>query len=238
MLWATVKLLIVVGASILLFVGIYYLLKHTGWLGKFNSIQELKQIILSAGFWSYSVFVVLQFLQVTILPLPASVTTIVGVILFGPAIAFVLSTLAIILGSLFAFILGRNFGTRLLYWIFGKDKTKSFQEKIEKGKFVFFFMMLFPLFPDDILCMLAGVINMDFKFFLLTNLITRPIGIFCLCFLGSGALIPYHSWGLAIWAVIAVLLTLVMIFFFKNKTRVEAFFVKKAKIFKIKNPKR
>lgn len=237
-IWSIVKLLLVLCASISLFIGIYFLLKHTGWLGKFSNIQELKQIILSAGFWSYSVFVVLQFLQVTIIPLPASVTTIVGVLLFGPYIAFILSTLSIILGSLFAFILGKKFGTKLLYWVFGKDKTMSFQQKIEKGKFVFFFMMLFPFFPDDILCMLAGVINMDFKFFLLTNLITRPVGIFCLCFLGSGTLIPYHSWGLVVWVIIAIILTMIMIFIFKNKTKVEAFFVKKSTILKVKNPKK
>ena len=129
-LWAIIKLFLVVCATILLFVGIYFLLKYTGWLGKFSNVQELKQIILSAGFWSYSVFVILQFLQVTVLPLPASVTTIVGVIIFGPFITFILSTLAIILGSLLAFILGKKFGTKLLYWIFGKDKTISFQQKM------------------------------------------------------------------------------------------------------------
>lgn len=237
-IWAFLKLLLVTGASVFLFVGIYFLLKQTGLVGKFNNVQELKQIILSAGFWSYSVFVLLQFLQVTILPLPASVTTIVGVIIFGPLIAFVLSTLAIILGSLFAFILGRAFGTKLLYWIFGKDKAKILQEKIEKGKFVFFFMMLFPFFPDDILCMLAGVINMDFKFFLVTNLITRPVGIFCLCFLGSGVFIPFHSWGLVVWLIIAIIVGLSMLFLFKHKAKVEAFFIKKSVILKTKNPKK
>ena len=96
-------------------------------------------------------------------------------------------------------------------------------------------MMLFPFFPDDILCMLAGVINMDFKFYLLTNLITRPIGIFCLCFLGSGVIIPYHSWGLIVWAIIAIVLTLVIFLLFKNKSKVETFFIKNKQI---KKPKK
>ncbi len=179
------KLLTITVVSCSLFVGLFFLFKATGWLGKFSNVQELKKIILSSGFFSYLVFVSLQFLQVTIIPLPASVTTIVGVILFGPLIAFVLSLLAILLGSFFAYFLGRTFGEKLLIWAIGKKKTLQMQNLSKKGQVVFFLMMLFPLFPDDILCIMAGVSNMDFKFFLMTNLVTRTIGIFCLCFLGS-----------------------------------------------------
>ncbi len=180
-----VRVTFVTIVSCVLFVGLFFLFKRAGWLGKFQNVQELKKIILSAGFFSYFVFVALQFLQVTIIPLPASVTTIVGVILFGPWVAFVLSLLAILLGSLFAYFLGRTFGEKLLVWAIGKNKTLAMQNLSKRGNVIFFLMMLFPLFPDDILCIMAGVSNMDFRFFFMTNLVTRTIGIFCLCFLGS-----------------------------------------------------
>ena len=223
-LFSLIKLLFICLSTCLFIVGLYFLLKNTGWIGKFNNIQELKTIILSAGFWSYCVFVVLQFLQVTILPIPAFASTIVGVIIFGPFITFVLSTLSILLGSLFAFYLGKLFGIKLLYWAIGKDKTISMQNKLQKGKYVFFLMMLFPFFPDDILCILAGVINMDFKFFLTTNLITRPISLFCLCFISSGVFIPFHSWGLVVWLFIAIVLIISLFFAFKYKQKIESFF--------------
>jgi uncharacterized membrane protein YdjX (TVP38/TMEM64 family) len=219
-----IKLGIIALLSCLFFIGIYFILKTTGWIGKFNNIQELKTIILSAGFWSYCVFVVLQFLQVTILPLPAFATTIVGVILFGPLISFILSTLAILLGSIFAFYLGKNFGIKLLHWAIGKQKTIFIQTKFEKGKYAFFLMMLFPFFPDDILCMLAGVVNMNFKYFLTTNLITRPISLFCLCFVSTGIVIPYHSWGLIVWSIIFLIIIFLFIFTVKYKQKIENFF--------------
>ena len=224
-----IKLAVIVILSCLFFIGIYFILKTTGWVGKFNNIQELKTIILSAGFWSYCVFVVLQFLQVTVLPLPAFATTIVGVILFGPFIAFILSTLAILLGSIFAFYLGKLFGIKLLYWAIGQDKTILIQNKLSKGKYAFFLMMLFPLFPDDILCMLAGVVNMDFKYFLTTNLITRPISLFCLCFISTGIVIPYHSWGLVVWTIILLIVIFLFVFTIKYKTQIENFFELKLK---------
>lgn len=180
-----VKLTSVFVLSVAFFIGLYYLFKSTGWLGKFNNVEELKKIIQGAGFYSYSIFVLIQFLQVTILPIPGIVTTIVGVILFGPIISFFLSLLAILLGSISAFFIGKSLGIKVLHWAIGKEKAESLSNKLKKGKYVFFLMMLFPFFPDDILCMLAGVINMDFKFFLYTNLITRTIGIFSTCFLGS-----------------------------------------------------
>lgn len=218
-----IKLMVVTILSVLFFVGIYFILKKTGVIGKFNNIEELKILILSSGFWCYAVFVFLQFLQVTILPIPAMVTTIVGVIIFGPFIAFLLSTLAILLGSVFAYILGKLFGMKLLHWSIGKQKTAYFQEKLKKGKFIFFIMMLFPFFPDDILCMLAGVINLDFKFFLITNLITRPISLFCLCFLSTGFIVPFSSWGILIWILIAIVLITSFILLMKNKTKIETF---------------
>lgn len=218
-----IKLFVVTALSVLFFIGIYFILKKTGVIGKFNNVEELKILILSSGFWCYAVFVFLQFLQVTILPIPAMVTTIVGVIIFGPFIAFLLSTLAILLGSMFAYILGKLFGMKLLYWSIGKQKTLYFQDKLKKGKFIFFIMMLFPLFPDDILCMLAGVINLDFKFFLITNLITRPLSLFCICFFSTGYIVPFSSWGIIVWIIIAVILITTFILLMKNKNKIETF---------------
>lgn len=206
---------------------IYFFIKNSSFAKIFNDVQKLKEWILAWGFWSYLIFVILQFLQVTFLPLPASLTTLAGVIIFGPFYTFLLSTLSIILGSIFAFFLGKFFGIKLLNWIFGKEKTESFQRKLKKGNILFFFMMLFPFFPDDLLCMMAGTIDMNFKYFLVTNLITRPVGLFCLCFFGGGYIIPFHSWGLWVWGIMIFTLAMFLIYYFKNKQKIDNFFNKK-----------
>ena len=89
-------------------------------------------------------------------------------------------------GSLVAYFLGRLFGSKVLPWAIGQNKAEDISKLLEKGKVAFFFMMLFPFFPDDLLCLLAGVSKMDFKFFILTNIVTRTLGLFCLCFIGGG----------------------------------------------------
>ena len=213
-----------------LLVGIFFLIKYYKSAKIFGNLQDVKNFIKSTGFWSYSVFAILQFLQVTLLPLPASVTTIAGVIIFGPFVAFLISTLAVILGSVFAYACGKFFGEKFLTKFVKKQKIEKNKELFKKGNFIFFIMMLFPFFPDDILCLIAGFANMDFKFFITTNLITRPIGFFCLCFLGSGKIIPFNSWGIWVWLIIFSLLLVMYLVYIKNKEKIKNFI--KSKFFK------
>lgn len=222
-----VKILIVFLIICAISLATLFWVKNSSFAKIFKDVKKLKEWILAWGFWSYLIFVILQFLQVSFLPLPASLTTLAGVIIFGPFYTFLLSTLSIILGSIFAYFLGKFFGVKLLNWIFGKDKTETFQRKLSKGNILFFLMMLFPLFPDDLLCMMAGTINMNFKYFLITNLITRPVGLFCLCFFGGGYIIPFKGWGLWVWAFILISLTAFLIYYFKNKQKIDDFFNKK-----------
>lgn len=210
-------------------IGGYFYLKTSGLLEKFNSLEEIKQFILSGGNLSIFIFILIQFLQVTLLPIPAIITTIAGSLIFGPWQTFIVSFLAIMLGSIFAFFLGRKFGKRILCWIAGKEDCEKWTKKLTNGKYVFFLMMLFPIFPDDILCMAAGVTNMSFDFFFFTNLITRPIGIFCTCFLGSGTLIPFSGYGLIVWPILIVLLLIVFILSIKYQDKIEEFVLKLSK---------
>ncbi|MBQ8443821.1 MAG: hypothetical protein IJX25_00495, partial [Clostridia bacterium] len=66
-------ILIVVLSLITVLGLIYFLLKSTGLWEKLNSVSKLQQTILELGFWGRFAFVLLQFLQVTFIPLPSPV---------------------------------------------------------------------------------------------------------------------------------------------------------------------
>ena len=223
-----IKLSIVVGALILLALAIYLPLELTGTIDKIDSAEKLRDIILEWGAYSYIIFIIIQFLQVTFLPLPAVVTTVAGTLVFGPWITFGLSLLAVMLGSIFAFFLGRKVGRKLVVWVAGEKDEKKWEEKLSRGKYIFFLMMLFPIFPDDILCIVAGCIGMDWKFFLITNIITRPISIGTTCFFGSGQIIPFSGWGIPVWIVLAVLACVIFYLSFKYQPQIENFITKLA----------
>ena len=221
------KTIIVVLIFALLFLAIFLPLKLSGALDKINSAEKLKEIILQGGVYSYLIFFVVQFLQVVLLPIPAAVTTIAGTLVFGPWITSLISIVAVILASLLSFFVGRKFGRKIVVWIVGEEDTVKWQQRLEKGKFVFFLMMLFPLFPDDILCLVVGATtNISYTFFIVTNLITRPIGIVLTCFLGSGSIIPYNTVGFIIWGVLIALMMVLFYLSIKFEPQIENFIFK------------
>lgn len=230
------KGLIVAGVLIVIILAIFLPLYFTGVLSKIRNAEDLKNIILSGGGWSYAIFFTLQFLQVTFLPIPAAVTTVAGSLVFGPWITCAISFVAVMLASVFSFFLGRKVGAKIVIWIAGEKDYHKWAEKLGQGKYVFFLMMLFPVFPDDILCMVAGTTTMTWKFFLITNLITRPIGIFSTCFLSSG-IIPLSGWWIALWVVLGVACLILFILSYKYQKQIENFVLKLANKMSRKNKK-
>ena len=201
----------------------YFILVWTGAWEYINSVDKIRNLILSLGFWGRFAFVMLQFLQVTFLPLPSTVTTLAGVLIYGPLQTALLSLAGVVLGSVFAFFLGRMFGRKLVEFMVGKETCEKWVKFLTNAKYSFFVMMVLPVFPDDVLCIVAGLTNMSWTFFVVTNLIARPIGIFMTCYLGSGHLIPYHGWGLVVWAIIVVLVGILLFLSFKYQSKIEAF---------------
>ena len=219
--------MLVLGIIAIIFLAIFLPLHFTGVLNKIQSAEDLKNIILSGGAWSYAIFFLIQFLQVTFLPIPAAVTTVAGCLVFGPWVTCAISFVAVFLASILAFLLGKKIGSKIVIWIAGESDYQKWAEKLGQGKYVFFLMMLFPVFPDDILCMIAGTTNMSWKFFTITNLITRPIGIFCTCFLSSG-IIPFSGWWIALWVGLALICALLFILSYKYQKQIENFVLKLA----------
>lgn len=201
----------------------YYVLRWTGVWEQINSVEKLQNIILSWGFWGRFGFVMLQLLQVTFIPLPSTVTIIAGTLVYGPLQASLLSLAGILLGSMLAFLLGKVFGKKLVVFMVGEKTCKKWADFLSNAKYSFFIMMLLPIFPDDVLCLVAGLTNMSWTFFTVTNLIARPIGIFTVSYFGSGHLIPYHGWGLIVWAILIVLIIAVLILSYKYQKQIENF---------------
>lgn len=189
----------------------YFILVWTGLWEKLNSVDKFRKLILSLGFWGRFAFVFFQFLQVTFLPIPSPILIIAGSIIYRPFQATILSLAGILLGSAFAFFLGKVFGYRLVKFMVGQESAKKWRTFLNNCKFSFVLMMLLPCFPDDILCLVAGLTDMSWGFFMTTQFVTRPIAIFLVSYFSSGQIIPYHGWGLIVWGVI-IISSLVLIY--------------------------
>ncbi len=229
-----IRTILVVGVLIGLMVLGYFCLVWSGLWEYINSVDKVRTLILSLGFWGRFMFVLLQFLQVTFIPIPSTVTTLAGVLIYGSLQASLLSLSGVLFGSVFAFWLGRQFGRKLVSFMVGKESCEKWTKFLSNCKYSFVIMMLLPIFPDDVLCLVAGLTDMSWSFFVVTNLVSRSLAIFTTCYIGNGEIIPYHGWGLIVWAIIAVATAILLYLSVKFREQIEQFIKKisNKKIFK------
>ncbi len=212
---------------ILIFAVMFYILLRTGFFEIMQDKEEFSNFLERSGKWMAVVFVTLQFLQVVVLPIPSTVTVVAGAALFGPLLGSIYSLLGIVLGSLVAFFVGRYAGYRVVAWLIGKETLDKWLKKIKgKDKLLLSAMFLLPVFPDDVLCFVAGISSMSVWLFTGIILVSRVLAIFTTCY--SVTLIPFNTWwGILIWAVLFVLVTALFVFLYKKSDEILAWFAKK-----------
>ena len=210
--------LIVLLSIVAVFVTIYYIGKSLGWFAIFESEVSFKEYISSFGPLAPLIFFVIQFLQVIISPIPGNITTLAGGIMFGFLKGFLISVAAVFFGSVCAFLLGKKFGRPLVERIAGKKAVDKYMASVSsRQKIILFLMFLFPFFPDDILCLVAGLSAMRLPYFSILVLLTRPWGLLFSALLGAG-MITIPVWA---WALIAAFVIVVFIFTIKYAPRIE-----------------
>lgn len=155
------------------------------------------------------------------------VSILAGTLLFEPWEAFLYSLIGMFLGGSLGFYLGRVLGKKFVYWIAGdKQKVDDYLEKIKGRETVLlFFMFLFPFFPDDLLCSVAGISKIKFKTFSIIQLFTRITSIGCTILVYGGNLIPLHGWGIWVIVGLSILGIIAFIISYKLADQIQEWFV-------------
>ena len=121
-----------------------------------------------------------------------------GGLLFGTLPAFLLTAGAVTLGSVIVFQLGRTLGRPFAERFISRRNLEKYGEVIRRKRDVFLFLaFLFPFFPDDLICIMAGLTDVPFRRFLVLVAVARPWGLLVASALGGSALsIPL--WGMVL----------------------------------------
>ena len=210
-----VKFLLSVMICLVLSLLLFFVLQVTGFFYIFNNAELLQEYLKSAGPWMSITYILLQFLQVIILPIPGIVSTAAGVAIFGPFRTAIYSIIGIVTGSFVAFFIGRKWGNKAAAWLVGDSLLKKWQ-RILKGKDRLFLTIMFilPLFPDDILCFIAGLSTMEVGYFSWMIILTRIVSIFATCY--SIDFIPINTWwGVLLWTALVIIMVGVMFLVYK-----------------------
>lgn len=214
------KIALIVLTLVAFGVGCYFLLKYLG----ITDVEGLRKLIEKCGAWGWVVYIAL-FITVSIflcaIPGTSATFIIVAIVLFGAWKAFAISTFSVIVASSIMFLIGNTLGEKTASKIVGADSLHKAQDLIDvKSKIFLPLMFLFPCFPDDALCMVAGMTKMKYWYFLLIVAICRTIGIATFCFLGSG-FINWASLSIVEWVCLMNLAVFDIIFVFKMSNKLE-----------------
>ena len=129
--------------------------------------------------------------------------------------AFLLSVIRVLLCSALMYCIGYFGGYKLCVKFLGEeDCEKALGLLRDKGSVYFPLMMMFPVFPDDALVMIAGTLKMSMKWFVPSIIIGRGIGIATIVF--GFSFIPFESFT-TVWhwiAFIALCLAGILAIFF------------------------
>ena len=83
-------------------------------------------------------------------------------------------------------------------------------------------MFLLPIFPDDILCFVAGLSTMSLRYFSGMMVISRVLALSATCY--SIDLIPFNTWwGLMLWGIFLVGIVVAFIAIYKNLDKLQRF---------------
>lgn len=188
-LWAAAVLLL--GGCVL---GLYF----SGFFEAASSAEGIKAYIERSAPWSHLAFFFLQFVSTVVAPIPSNITALAGGLLFGAIPAFLLTFAAVVLGSFLVFSLARALGQERVSRFVGRKLSTRYLDIIRRKRDTFLLLaFLFPFFPDDILCILAGLTEISRKRFILLCLLARPWGLVVSCAVGGSAL-ELPLWGMVI----------------------------------------
>lgn len=182
------------------------LLWQTGFFQAASSLEALQAYITAFAPYSHLVFFLVQLASVVIAPIPSNMTAVAGAMLFGMWPAFLLTWLAVALGSALVFTLARRLGHAFVSRFVSQRLSERYLGLIRRKRDVFLTLaFLFPFFPDDILCILAGLTDIGFPRFFLIVLLFRPWGLLVASAIG-GSVLTLPLWGMALLGLAGLLL--------------------------------
>lgn len=221
------KMLLTAFFILLFFLILLFIIVKTDFIVILQSPELYQKFLEQTGAWMPVLYIVFQFLQVVLLPIPSVVSTLAGVALFGPLKTALYSLIGILAGSFTGFFIGRKLGYKAVVWLVGEDDLNKWLKKVKgKDNLILTLMFVLPLFPDDVLCFISGLSTMSLKYFSVMIIISRVISVFTTCF--SFEFIPFNTWwGILIWAIIFIVVIAAFLLIYKNLEKINNWLKKK-----------
>ncbi|WP_207754033.1 TVP38/TMEM64 family protein [Pseudoflavonifractor phocaeensis] len=192
--------------TIALLVGGALFLYLTGFFQAIGSMEDMRSYIERFTPYTHLVYFLVQLASVVIAPIPSNITALAGGVLFGTWLSFFLTALAVVSGSMLVFALARGLGRSFVDRFASKKISEKYLDVIRRKRDIFLALVfLFPFFPDDLICALAGLTDIPAHRFFVLVVSTRLWGLLVASAIGGSA-ISIPLWGMILIGIAGVLL--------------------------------
>ncbi len=162
-------------------------------IGLFQDQVVLTDFVDHAGWLGILLFIIIQIVQVVIPIIPGGISCMAGVLLYGVWWGFLYNYIGIVIGSFINFFLARYYGKPFIQSFVSEKTYHKYMGWLDNEKRfarLFTLAIIFPVAPDDFLCMVAGISNLSLKRFSAVIVFGKPASIF----LYSLALLAAQEW--------------------------------------------
>ncbi|MFC6824070.1 TVP38/TMEM64 family protein [Halopelagius fulvigenes] len=126
--------------------------------------ERIRIAVERLGPYAGVAFVGVQAAQVVFAPIPGQTLGVVGGYLFGTLRGAAYSVVGVVVGSTVVFVLARRFGRPYVERVVDDSVLERFDSFVEeRGAVGLFVVFLFPAFPDDAVCALAGLTTLRIR---------------------------------------------------------------------------
>ncbi len=145
----------------------------------------LKTYIEGFGVWIPIVYSLIYLVAVFI-PYAGTAMTVIGGLLFTPAFGTILVIIVSSLGSVFPFLIAKNYGRKRIKAKIEKTKYKKYLDRTDENSFMFvLYMRLIPIIPYELQNYICGLVDISVGKFILATFIGLLPGTFTLIYLGN-----------------------------------------------------
>lgn len=206
-------LVVIVGA----WIGLGLLARQQfGWL---LDPLALREFVRGFGVLAPLVFVLLQAAQVVVAPIPGQVLALAAGYLFGPVLGTAVSVVGATIGSYVAFRLSRHYGRSYVERVVRPGVIEEFDAVVaERGLTTLFLVFLVPGLPDDVVCFVAGLTDLDLRKMTAVSFVGRIPGYFLVA-LSGGELAGGNVLGGV--ALVALLVAVTVVVYLQRRTVVD-----------------
>jgi uncharacterized membrane protein YdjX (TVP38/TMEM64 family) len=192
------------------------LFRHEIWR-LFTSVKGLEEWVSASGPVAPLVFIAVQVFHVIVFVIPGEVVQIAGGYLFGVWPGTLYSVAGILIGSPIDFYLARFLGVPFVNALFSAEKVERTMTLLSArgSKAIFFFLFLIPGIPKDLLCYIAGLTPLRFRFFILASMAGRLPGIIGSSLIGNSA--AEKRWVLSVSIFLAAGILFLAGFFLRRR---------------------